>query len=251
MMTSLLDKPTDALKMIRRTLLNDAASESYAKELLARAGITVGGDRAVGHAGPRRPRFYTRVLRDGTLGFGESYVDGWWDSAALDQTIDEDPRGAARRRGARELADDRARDPRARAQPAERGPRVRDRRQATTTSATISTRRCSTSACCTRARTGRTRRPSTTRRTPSSTSCAASSALAPGMTRARPRLRLGRLRDRTRRSTTAARSRATRCRKEQVALRARRATAHLPIDVPPRRLPQGQAGRTTPSCRSG
>jgi cyclopropane-fatty-acyl-phospholipid synthase len=33
------------------------------------------------------PRFYTRVLRDGSLGFGESYVDGWWDSAALDQTM--------------------------------------------------------------------------------------------------------------------------------------------------------------------
>lgn len=30
-------------------------------------------------------RFYARVLRHGSLGLGESYVDGWWDCAALDQ----------------------------------------------------------------------------------------------------------------------------------------------------------------------
>jgi cyclopropane-fatty-acyl-phospholipid synthase len=28
------------------------------------------------------------VLRDGTLGAGETYMEGWWDSPALDQTID-------------------------------------------------------------------------------------------------------------------------------------------------------------------
>ncbi len=55
--------------------------------LLAESGIVVGGsdpwDITV-----HDDRFYTRILRDGTLGFGESYMDGWWDSAALDQTID-------------------------------------------------------------------------------------------------------------------------------------------------------------------
>jgi cyclopropane-fatty-acyl-phospholipid synthase len=30
---------------------------------------------------------WARVLRDGTLGGGEAYVEGWWDSQALDQTI--------------------------------------------------------------------------------------------------------------------------------------------------------------------
>ncbi len=29
--------------------------------------------------------FYSRVLRHGSLGLGESYVDGWWDCLALDQ----------------------------------------------------------------------------------------------------------------------------------------------------------------------
>lgn len=31
--------------------------------------------------------FYARVLRDGTLGFGESYVDGWWDCKQLDELV--------------------------------------------------------------------------------------------------------------------------------------------------------------------
>jgi len=30
-------------------------------------------------------RFFGRVLASGTLGFGESYMDGWWDSEALDE----------------------------------------------------------------------------------------------------------------------------------------------------------------------
>jgi len=31
------------------------------------------------------PRFYRRVLLHGSLGLGESYMDGWWDCEALDQ----------------------------------------------------------------------------------------------------------------------------------------------------------------------
>ena len=30
------------------------------------------------------PDFYSRVLKEGTLGFGESYMDGWWDCKELD-----------------------------------------------------------------------------------------------------------------------------------------------------------------------
>ena len=30
-------------------------------------------------------RFFGRVLASGTLGFGESYMDGWWDCDALDE----------------------------------------------------------------------------------------------------------------------------------------------------------------------
>ncbi len=32
-------------------------------------------------------RFYDRIIRDTTLGLGESYMDGWWDCEALDQLI--------------------------------------------------------------------------------------------------------------------------------------------------------------------
>jgi cyclopropane-fatty-acyl-phospholipid synthase len=56
-------------------------------DLLANADIRVGGDRPwdiVVHD----ERVWTRVLRDGTLGAGESYVEGWWDVPALDQLID-------------------------------------------------------------------------------------------------------------------------------------------------------------------
>lgn len=32
-------------------------------------------------------RLWARILRDGTLGLGESYMDGWWDAQALDEFL--------------------------------------------------------------------------------------------------------------------------------------------------------------------
>ena len=32
-------------------------------------------------------RLYARVFADGSVGFGEAYMDGWWDSECLDQTM--------------------------------------------------------------------------------------------------------------------------------------------------------------------
>ena len=32
----------------------------------------------------KNTKFYNRVLRDGSIGLGESYVEGWWDCDALD-----------------------------------------------------------------------------------------------------------------------------------------------------------------------
>src|SRR5688572_3588050 len=55
-------------------------------ELLATAGITVDGSEPWDIT-VHDDRLWSRVLRDGTLGGGEAYVDGWWDSRALDQTI--------------------------------------------------------------------------------------------------------------------------------------------------------------------
>jgi cyclopropane-fatty-acyl-phospholipid synthase len=55
-------------------------------DLLAAADITVDGPRPWDVA-IHDERVWSRVLRDGTLGAGEAYVEGWWDSRALDQTI--------------------------------------------------------------------------------------------------------------------------------------------------------------------
>ena len=33
-------------------------------------------------------RLYSRILSGGSLAFGESYMDGWWDCKALDQLSD-------------------------------------------------------------------------------------------------------------------------------------------------------------------
>jgi cyclopropane-fatty-acyl-phospholipid synthase len=57
------------------------------RELLATADVVIDGDRPW-DIQIHDPRFYDRVLRDGTLGVGESYVDGWWDAEALDQMFD-------------------------------------------------------------------------------------------------------------------------------------------------------------------
>jgi cyclopropane-fatty-acyl-phospholipid synthase len=57
------------------------------RDLLASAGVTVGGD-APWDIQVHDERMYARVLRDGSLGAGESYMAGWWDCAALDQMMD-------------------------------------------------------------------------------------------------------------------------------------------------------------------
>jgi cyclopropane-fatty-acyl-phospholipid synthase len=61
-------------------------AQSVCTELLAKAGITVGGSEPW-DVTVHDERLWPRVLRDGTLGAGEAYVDGWWDSRAVDQTI--------------------------------------------------------------------------------------------------------------------------------------------------------------------
>jgi len=61
-----------------------------ARETLSRyfaeSDIQIGGPRAT-DIQIHDPRFYTRVLAEGSIGFGESYMDGWWDAADLDGMI--------------------------------------------------------------------------------------------------------------------------------------------------------------------
>ena len=62
-------------------------SERIGRELLALAGIEVNGSRPW-DIQIHNPKFYDRVLAEGALGLGESYMDGWWDCEALDQFFD-------------------------------------------------------------------------------------------------------------------------------------------------------------------
>ncbi len=52
--------------------------------LLARADILIDGPRPWDIT-IHDPRLFARCLRQGTLGLGDAYVDGWWESPALDQ----------------------------------------------------------------------------------------------------------------------------------------------------------------------
>lgn len=80
---------TDMLGTAQRLLhaFDEQRAPDIIREALAGAGITVGGD-APWDVRIHDPRVYRRVLRDGTLGVGDSFADGWWDCDALDQMID-------------------------------------------------------------------------------------------------------------------------------------------------------------------
>ncbi len=58
-----------------------------AKKVLAYAGITLNG-RNSWDVQIKDVRTLDRAMREGSLGLGESYVDGWWECEALDQFFD-------------------------------------------------------------------------------------------------------------------------------------------------------------------
>lgn len=57
------------------------------KELLARADVCINGDRPW-DIRVHNPAFYDRIVFGGSVALGESYMDGWWDCAALDRLFD-------------------------------------------------------------------------------------------------------------------------------------------------------------------
>ncbi|WP_226568516.1 cyclopropane fatty acyl phospholipid synthase [Mangrovibacter yixingensis] len=54
-----------------------------AETLLDEAGITINGSGAA-DIQVKHPNFFKRVLQQGSLGLGESYMDGWWECERLD-----------------------------------------------------------------------------------------------------------------------------------------------------------------------
>lgn len=58
--------------------------EKTCREILEPAGITINGNNPW-DIKVNDSRFYARVLSHGSLGLGESYMDGWWDCQKLDE----------------------------------------------------------------------------------------------------------------------------------------------------------------------
>jgi cyclopropane-fatty-acyl-phospholipid synthase len=54
------------------------------QEILSAAGIVVNGNKPWDMR-VKDDRFYSRVLREGSLGLGESYMEGWWECDRLDE----------------------------------------------------------------------------------------------------------------------------------------------------------------------
>ncbi len=63
------------------------SAEHVVRELFGSAGVRIGGP-GPGDITVHDPRFYGRLLRDASIGMGESYMDGWWDTDALDVLIE-------------------------------------------------------------------------------------------------------------------------------------------------------------------
>ena len=61
-------------------------SERTVRDLLSTADIIVNGSNPW-DIQVHNPAFFDSLLGDGTLGLGESYIEGWWDCEAIDQLI--------------------------------------------------------------------------------------------------------------------------------------------------------------------
>lgn len=61
-----------------------AAINQKVEELLAKADIRINGERSWDMQ-IRNKMVYQRILRHGSLGLGEAYMDGWWDAEQLDE----------------------------------------------------------------------------------------------------------------------------------------------------------------------
>lgn len=59
-------------------------SQNYIQEILATVDIEINGDRPWDLQLHNR-NFYQRVMNSGSLGLGESYMEGWWDCTRLDE----------------------------------------------------------------------------------------------------------------------------------------------------------------------
>ncbi|MCL7939377.1 cyclopropane fatty acyl phospholipid synthase [Halomonas sp. ATCH28] len=64
--------------------LPDTRARRIFEQLLEGSGVTLNGDSPQ-DIRVLHPDFFSRVLRQGTLGLGESYMDGWWECERIDE----------------------------------------------------------------------------------------------------------------------------------------------------------------------
>ncbi|CAB1221615.1 cyclopropane fatty acyl phospholipid synthase [Acinetobacter bouvetii] len=69
-MNSFIGSKDDHLKELIESLLNEAS-------------IVINGDQ-LHDIQIHNPQFYSRIIQEGSLGLGDSYMDGWWDCERLD-----------------------------------------------------------------------------------------------------------------------------------------------------------------------
>ena len=65
---------------------NMTSAKETARNLLAKADIHINGDRPW-DIQVHDERTFARTFSQGSLGFGEAYMDGWWDCKAMDQML--------------------------------------------------------------------------------------------------------------------------------------------------------------------
>jgi cyclopropane-fatty-acyl-phospholipid synthase len=73
-------------EVLRGFTMFDKSLRTWTEEILCIADVKIDGDRSWDIA-VHNENFYRRVLRQGSLGLGESYMDGWWDCGELDQLV--------------------------------------------------------------------------------------------------------------------------------------------------------------------
>lgn len=61
-------------------------TQSYIQTLIDETGVVINGSNPF-DIKVKKEGFYQRVLSQGSVGFGESYMDGWWDCDAIDQMM--------------------------------------------------------------------------------------------------------------------------------------------------------------------
>lgn len=76
---------------------NPMSAERAVREIFSMAGIGIDTD-APGDLIVKDPRFYRRLLRDASIGLGESYMEGWWECERLDLFIEKVLRGNLRKK---------------------------------------------------------------------------------------------------------------------------------------------------------